>query len=311
MKKIFLLFLLLLFITGCKASNTIYYDLFIASIGFEKNNDEFTAYFYLPSSLDVGSTKQDATKYPSEVAEINDSSISGLFYKLEASTYLNMNLKHISSIVLDKSFLNDKDIDELISYIKNSKNFDFNFYIFITEDDIREIYNVKNPNNESVILTVLCDPIANSIVYKTIKPIHFLNFVRDYYDNKTIGLTILNRNSVWSENNDSIYCNGVCYIKNMFGSKLFYDTCFSYLYNHDYLYYSSEDTSIIFNNYSICYNEFNIKVKTKYNVLYSLENNYNIEKIIKDAIYASINLLYENKFIEFKNDINIDIKLIN
>ncbi|MDE5855641.1 MAG: hypothetical protein K2H06_01200, partial [Anaeroplasmataceae bacterium] len=109
MKKalcIFLIFLNLLLLVGCN-SYDISKILFIASIGIEKKEDGYQGYFYLPLSSDIGKTENTENNGKGEFAKTSGKSLPDLFYNLQNSTSFVMNLKHVSSIVLNKELLNE------------------------------------------------------------------------------------------------------------------------------------------------------------------------------------------------------------
>jgi len=303
MKKIIILILLVLSCTGCKAANRIYYDMYIASIGLQKTNEGYNGYFYLPSSIDVGNTEKSSEGEAAEVAMVEGETLQGVFSNLDLTTTLKMNLNHISSIVLDDSMVEKGELDKLIDFVKNSNSFDYNFYLFVTDSKIDDIYSLKNPNDESVILSALCDPIANTNIYATIEPPHFLNFCRDYYNNQTVGIPLISSEAIWNEKDDSIYCHGVgFYNRELNLYKKYTDNEFSFLKKHKNFDYSDANIGVRLNDYkiNIKYNDSVIKVSSKYEILYS--NIDNEEEYLKNIINSSIDkLIIKNDEIDFIN----------
>lgn len=214
MKKILIVFLFILTLSSCKNASDIYESLYIASMGIEKIEDEYQAHFLLPSSMDVGSNKSESNE--SDVAKIKADNLKDLIKNIKDSSLLTINLKHISSFILHTSILNEEDLKDLIDLIKNSNDFDYNFYMFTTEEKIEEIYKIKNPNQESIVYTMLVEPNESKFLLKNSKPVHFLNMCRDFLGNKGIKLPYIELASVWDEN-DSIKCEyNLIYHKNNF-----------------------------------------------------------------------------------------------
>lgn len=302
MKKLILVILLIFLLSACKAGNIIYNSLYIASIGFEKNEEVYTGYFYLPSSVSVGNLEQTEAE-DATIAKVDGSSISEIFNNFETSSYLKMNLKHISSIVFSESIMNDANINDFINYVKNSDYFDYNFYIFVTTDKIEDIYKVKNPNNENVILTILCEPVTNPYTYLSAKPIHFLNFCRDFYNHKVIKIALLEAENIWSENFDSVVSKSVCFYGDNKARCVINDQ-YNFCFFNDVkkFQYDEKDLSILFTNYKCDISYFDsIKIKIRSNVKF-LTQPTSIEKIeekIKTIILNLINM-YE-KDIDFLN----------
>ena len=203
MKRLIIIFFLIITLSSCHNKTDIYESLYIASIGIEKIDDEYQAHFLLPSSMDVGSNKSDSNE--SDIAKIKADNFNDLIENIKNSLLLNINLKHISSCILHTSILNNEDLNGLIELVKNSNDFDYNFYMFSTNEKIEDINKIKNPNNESIVLTMLVEPNESEFLLENSKPVHFLNMCRDFFENKKIRLPFIELSSVWKEN-DSIKC---------------------------------------------------------------------------------------------------------
>lgn len=318
MKKYLILIFIIFSITltSCKAANSIYYNTFIASIGLEKANDDYIGYFYLPTSISLGNTKNDSNEAPAQIAVVEGNNISDVFTNFFLSSSIMMNLKHISTIVLHQSILNYNDIKDIISYIREYEGFDLNFYLYTTNSNMKDVYNIKNPNNESVILNMLCEPLGASYIYTIAKPIHFLNFCRDYLNEIVVYLPVLSPINIWSDKIDSNYCRGVTFIS-MYNTALFDYTYedFEYISSKNEFEYNDDFISVIYEAYSfnIKYDDVvKINVKSKYKVLYSHINNN--EEYLKNLIFNKINSLinnYQNKIdflnLKYNNSINKNI----
>ncbi|MDE7161992.1 MAG: hypothetical protein K2N65_04450, partial [Anaeroplasmataceae bacterium] len=72
--------------------------LFIASVGIEKKEDSFQGYFYLPLSSDIGKTESTENSGKGEFAKTEGKTIQELFTNIQATTSLNINFRHVSSI---------------------------------------------------------------------------------------------------------------------------------------------------------------------------------------------------------------------
>ena len=189
MNKIFLI-IILLFLSSCGVQR-ITEVLYIASIGFEKSEDEFVGYFYLPSSDDVGKTNEGGISGKGEYMKVSGKSISEVFQKSQDYTEMEVNLKHISSVVFNKNILNSSFINEFVLFVKNSNIVDFNFYIFVTEEKMEDIYSFQNPNKESVLNSILVSTFDNSYSFLAVEPIHFLRMVREFFLNKCIAFPLI------------------------------------------------------------------------------------------------------------------------
>lgn len=304
MKKVLLIVLMMLFLSSCRAANAIYYNLYFASIGFEFTDDDYTGYFYLPSSIDLGNDKSN-NEQKAEVAKASGATLQDVFNYVEASSNLIMNFKHISSMILHESILQNNKLTDIIKFINGFKEIDKNFFIFTTTDKIEDVYMLKNMNNESLILTVLTEPKINQHIFSSSKPIHYLNFCRDYYNNKTIDLPYVEAKSIFSEEIDSIICKGVCFINR--DKYLIYNSNNSFNYFNDNINMSFYDQNInvIIEKYSTNYkyknNRIIMDVDFEYKILSS--NIENAEEYIKKGI----NDIIINTF----NDTSIIIDFLN
>lgn len=313
------LILICISLSSCKPVEAIYNNMYIASIGFEKNEDKVTGYFYLPSSIDISSTEKVDTDKPAEIAKIEGNSIVDVFRNLELTSFLKMNLKHVSSLVLHESVLNKKEIEELIDYTKNSNYLDYNFYFFVTRDKIEDIYSIENPNQESVMRTLLCEPISNYYTYTSAKPIHFLNFCRDYYEKKTIPIALLEISNVWKDETDSLVARGVGFIEGEKSLLVPYEEMdFSVLKTNKIIEYIDEFISVVFTNYSckIKYEKdcTKIKIRSNYEVVSSriddtdsyILNIYNTKlQLIIDEYLSRIDFLN----LSYNNHQDMDVRI--
>ena len=193
MNKI-LVFILLIF-SGCSVD--ISESLFIASIGFEIEGDEINGYFYIPLSSDVGKTEQEG-KGSGEFVRVAGKTIEQVFNNVDAVNSIDINLKHVSSVVLNKELYNDKFIVEFINYIKHSNRLDFNFYLFTTSEKMEDIYSFKNPNQESVLNSLLVISGDNAGIRLVADPVHYLDFCKKFFSRRSILIPMLDIEELWT-----------------------------------------------------------------------------------------------------------------
>ncbi|MDE6655471.1 MAG: hypothetical protein K2J85_00600 [Anaeroplasmataceae bacterium] len=187
----------ILLLTSCKGYDISKF-LFIASVGIEKKEDEYQGYFYLPLSSDIGKTETTENKGKGEYAKTSGKNIPELFYNLQNGTSMTMNLRHVSSIVLNEDLLNEEFIIELLDYIKYSLDIDFNCYVFVTKAKMEDLYDFQNPNEESVLNSLLVSTSDASDLFLVSPPIHFLKFTREFYKERSILLPLLDLEEIWT-----------------------------------------------------------------------------------------------------------------
>lgn len=296
--KIIIFIIISILLSSCSTFD-ISKTLFIASVGIDIIDDKYVGYFYLPLSSDIGSSDSNVNKGQGHYAKTKGKNIYELFYNLENSSSLTINLKHISSIVLNKNLLNDKFIEELLNYIKYSLNIDFNFYIFITKEQLEDIYSFKNPNQESVLNSLLVSTGDAENNYLVTKPIHFLTFVREYYNNRSIFLPLLDLEEIW--NIDSNYeknfhiQSGIYYYKNNI-KEVIKNHSSPYLNSVKSFYDMIEDNVIYFKKYKF---KINYK-KEEINIYYNYQI-YNQKKLKEEDISNLISNRIKDYLKEYEN----------
>ena len=196
-----IIFVFLLIFTGC--SIDISESLFIASIGFEFENGELNGYFYLPLSNDVGKSEEEG-KGTGEFVRVAGENIEKVFNNVKAVNSIDINLKHVSSVVLNEKLLNKEFIDSFINYVKQSKLLDYNFYFLATKEKMEEIYGFQNPNQETVLNSLLVVSGSNVGIRLVADPIHFLEFSKKFYSDRSILIPLLDIEELWSINNEKV-----------------------------------------------------------------------------------------------------------
>ena len=304
MKKLILFLILIL--TGCASNDLAITSLYIASIGLEVNDGEYTGYFLSTSNFSIASSNKEDK---GEVAVVKGNNIIELFNNLNQSSSLHINFHHVSSLILDEGIMNNNDIDMLINYIINNEHVDFNIHIFTTKDDIKEILSTKNPNDESMILSFIVEPLYTKYSFYLANPPHLLNFCRDYYNKKTIHIPFIELQSLYKEN-DSISASGISFYSN---------DCFEYIEakNNDYIFFKSydivrcEELNIVFYDYKYK------KTDNKISVSASIKDDINIDELENEILIRMSNFISKYQNIDFLNqyyygnsyNMNIDINI--
>jgi hypothetical protein len=247
---------LILFLCSCKfkdVSDSIY----IASVAVEKVEDEYKGYFYLPSSVEVGNSNPDNESKKGEIGISTGKSITDIFYNIEFSISLSINYAHIATMVFHESILNNDDIDKLLQFFKNSHNFDFNFYIFITKENVENIYTFTNPNKESVINTLLVEPHNLEEQFLSANAIHYLTFSNYFYTKRCIPVPLIEIDYSWKIDDKDIEAysaRGLCYYHNgEYEMYEYMDQKLEYLKSNELLYYSDNKISLTLRNYKVKY----------------------------------------------------------
>ena len=224
-----ILIFILLLLSGCSVD--ISESLFIASIGFEMKDEKINGYFYIPLSSDVGKANEEG-KGSGEFVRVAGDTIEQVFNNVDAVNSININLKHVSSVVLNESLFNDEFILEFINYVKYSNRLDYNFYLFTTTEKMEDIYSFKNPNQESVLNSLLVISGDNAGIRLVADPVHYLDFCKKYYSQRSILIPMLDIEELWNIEGEKeknfypqsaiyFYKGNVCEVKKEKGSPYF------------------------------------------------------------------------------------------
>ena len=277
MKRILSLFCIIILLFSCSKNDKISKSTYISSIGFEYSNDKYYGYFLLSNELN---SKEDGE---TNTARTEGKTILEIFKNINKSLALSINMKHTSTVILHTSMLNKLCIDELINVTLKSEDIGFNYYIFTTNDSLSEIYKFKNPKGEPLVMSILVEPVYTDYDYYSSHPVHFVNFCREYYNNKSIKIPHISVTNVWDE--ASLNSDGLLFyyhdIYEIYDAK-----AYKYLINHDKLEDVIMNKDIVLVDYSCSIN------KNKINVSYYLVNSYDIN--IKEYIKTTILNIIEN-----------------
>ncbi len=268
-----LISLLSLFLVSCNNYN-ISEVLFIASVGIEKKEEgeeKYYGYFYLPLSSDIGKTENTENKGKGEFARVSGNTISDLFENLKVTTSLSLNFKHVSSIVLDTKLLEKEFILELFDFIKYSLEIDYNCYVFATKEKLSDIYNFQNPNQESVLNSILVSTNDVSGIFQVASPMHFLEFARKYYGQRSILLPMLSLEEIWTIEDQKVknfhIQSAIYYFKNQV-KDVVKNPGSPYMLSIDQFDDKIKENSICFKNYKL---NLDLKEKPKLKITFNYE----------------------------------------
>lgn len=274
MKKLLILIFLVFSLCSCE-KYSISDSLFIASIGIEKKEDQYNGYFYLPLSSDIGKSENMESKGKGEFAKVIGKSVAELFKNIKATTSLNVNFKHVSSIVLNKELLTKEFLQELADYIKYSHYIDYNCYLFATTEEMDKIYDFQNPNQESVLNSILVSTSDEKGLFLVATPIHFLEFVSKFYAERTILLPLLDMEELWQVDGEKVknsYCQSAVYYFKGNIKEVIKNPSSPYMKSTDNFVDQIKDVPIFYDHYkfSVKFKEkIYIEVKVEYQILAS------------------------------------------
>ncbi len=314
MKYFIILFILLL--SGCE-KNSILNTVYISSIGLDYVDGEYIGYFYSPPTKDLG--KQDNSDDTSTVFVITDNQLVNVFDQMFDSAVTNINMHHLKTMILSDEF---KDVDILLNYFKYSTEVSYNFHVFITDDDLNEVYKYKSMGNINNLYNFLNSPSLIDYSEHGVERCHFLNFANNYlneYRYLIVPLVKIEKNSL-EEDEFQLKISGYSNIENIYYSDEYKGLTFLYSSDKEV---SVNNEIVLLSNYNVTFNSsdniYNINIKyKKTNIFGSLDienyitnelNKYlNYVVFLESDIYLikQYNYLYNKNLDTNKYIINID-----
>ncbi|MGM9970819.1 MAG: hypothetical protein ACI35W_00220 [Anaeroplasmataceae bacterium] len=167
MKRLFILLIFVLALTSC--SNSLDKEAYISSYYIDYVDNK---YYVSLNLLDESDHK---------LGEFNNENLLICFESASSSIDMNVNMSYVKSVILNKRMLNEKCLYDFMEMIKNMYTLGFNFYIFVTEDEAKEIYDTEKIIDTDYYYSLYNDPMNNDL-YLGYRPIHFLELARAYYD---------------------------------------------------------------------------------------------------------------------------------
>lgn len=270
--KRFSILILLFFLCSCSYSITNH--IYVASMYLNYNNNFFEANFYIINSLAIG-LRENSENSSGDIATIKAKSISSLFNELDLTTSLDVNYMHISSIILNPSFLSYDNLIELKNTIRDNNKIYYNSAIFVSEDAPNDIYNIKNPGKENDLFSIILSPFERTHLYLAATPQTLITFTRDLEEGKVLKIPTFSLRDCWNTEGANYYLNKVCY---------YYDNKCKIYNVDDYpgLYFTLEH-----NNFLISDNNLSVNIK-KLKIIYKLKDKLIINLKIKYRVDYSL-----------------------
>lgn len=342
-KQILLLFLIIITsITLYKKNdyNEITQSAYVSSIGidYDIKTNEFIVYFYILNNFNLGTSQfaQGEATNLGYVTKGSGKSIPSAIQSIKLSSNIRLETSHIKSMVLKDTFFNYNNIYDLVNYMKNSPDFYPNFIVYVTSDEIKNIYEVNNFSETSAYYTLL---VNNQGINKP-RLTTFIDFINDVLDNNFTAMYPLiksKKDTIYDYNKEytTLFIDGFGFITNNTQLSIFkYDNLFGLSYfnplkkgvlsynDFDFLvyeYYYNESLNsntliitikihgkIILNKTNKenneLFNDLTKNIEYDLNKVYNTMNSYNID---------IFNIKHKNKNINYKNiKINYNINIV-
>ena len=310
MKKIIVILIITVsiipFIIRKNDYNDITNILNVNSIGFDynKKTNEYEIYFYFVNSFNLANSKISSSNIDnlSYVIKVSNKILEYAFNNIFHKVNEVINFSHLKSILFSIDFLDSKNLKRFYDLIKNNTKFYYNFYIFTTNSNIFDIYNIDNISDVSAYHTILITPnLLNS--YKLVPFNIFTSLIIDSNYSLLIPNIELINDSLSNNNKNlkSLEINGYSY----FNNNNFIKTLTINDNQYNKWFTNLNEQNILVDSYNIYIKSFKYKINNKHNkliIMYkisailisSLENIKitEIEEILNKLITTEIQTMY-------------------
>lgn len=295
-KKFTILLLISLIVTLFRLRNDyvdITYMTYISSIGLNYNNEnkEIEVYSYIINNFTLSksdfNTSSDNTAATCLLSK--GDSVEDAFFELINCFNISVDFSHLDSLVFNENFFFKDNLEQLILFMKDNPKFYPDYNVYITDNEIKDIYNIEHFNDISSYYTIITEN-KNDMEYH-LTP--FTHLVNDFYIDNYFCLypSVKKKKNILSEENqgNALFLDGYYYFDNEELKKINYsDEPLLFLI------YSINDITIKIDeiDYQIIkYNNYHFHFKKRLIIIYYLKTNYQhslkkkIENYIKNSYY--------------------------
>lgn len=277
MKKFILILFLILGLSSCSAS--LDKEAYISSYYIDYVDDKYIVTYNL---LDDEDHKTGTFSF---------SNLLICFQASDASIDMNINFAYVKSVILNKRMLNEKCLNDFFNLIKDVNKLSFNFYVFVTDEKAKDIYDSKKLVNTEYYYSLFNNPI-NKTLYLCSKPMHFLEFAREYSDGiDSLIIPSINVDKSWNSNEklNNTVSLGVYNVNGDYIDVSEYEGGVLFT-NFKEISLGDNDNQIRINKYSLRINK-NLKITLKGNV--TLGRNSNYKEYINKVLFEYIDECYK------------------
>jgi hypothetical protein len=262
----------------------------LSSIGisYEENKINIHSYVINNTSMSKTDYNTSSSNNNSIIIKTTNDTFEEAFFDLMNSTALVVDFSHIETLILHTSVFNEQLIKELTNYIVNQKKFYPKFNVYVTNENLNEIYDINFLNDTSSYYTLLTEYKSDIEYHKTT----FIDLTNDFYeDNFFIMYPSIKLNKNILSNNEtktSISIDGYYYFDKDIKKIQFNELPLLYfLYSTNDVIFKINNKNYYLSNYSLR----TFKLHNKLYLLYYIKSTYqdDLKFIIKDLIISLYN----------------------
>jgi hypothetical protein len=248
MKKIILLLALIISFSLISCDEKLNTSLYISSIGLEMKEDSLMMYFLCNPLTDI--TRTDNSELKTEYFKIKTNNISEGISKVKETIPFEINFMHLQTVIFHKNFIEAKKLSMFLNFMRDCRIITYNFYCFITEESMENIYEYESPDTISFQHSLLASPSTVDYYDFGVEGVHFLNLANNFYDtNRYLHLPII---AIKKTLNDKsvLTIAGLASIVDKVHFYLIEEyVAMHYLYEHDFIFYENQGKTYELRNY--------------------------------------------------------------
>lgn len=314
MKKLLIILIGLLFLMRCGNNPNLDLTVFVDSLGIDYNRDtqEYTLYYHIATSDTLLTTELGANSVDSKysIAKITSDDLYEAIKVLTENSVRNVLINHIQSVIFTEDFITYDNLQYFDDIVKTYSEISPNFYIFVTDSKLDNVYTIKNPDNISSFFSIIT---SNNYI-TTYNLIYYTEFVQAWHEETLLlKLTMISStDEIWEDENGNLttlYISGEIFIRND-GTYVILDSTYKglELMNHEYI------STIVFDGIHYAIHELSIKIKEKDNVFTFIMNGNIIASSINNEKDKDVLKIFEenvkkeyNRILAVGMEENIDI----
>ena len=169
----------------------------LSSIGISFEENKINIYSYIINNTSMSKTDYNtsSSNTNSIIIKTTNNTFEEAFFDLLNSTALVVDFSHIETLIIHTSIFNKTLIQDFITYITNQKKFYPKFNVYVTNENLNEIYNINFINDTSSYYTLLTEYKSDIEYHKTT----FIDLINDFYEDNFFVMypSIIQSSSLW------------------------------------------------------------------------------------------------------------------
>ena len=248
MRKIILFLTLIISFSLMSCDEKLNTSLYISSIGLEMKEDSLMMYFLCNPLTDI--TRTDDSELKTDYFKIEANSISEGISKVKETIPFEINFMHLQTVIFHKSFVEAKKLSMFLNFMRDSRIITYNFYCFITEESIEDIYDYESPDTISFQHSLLASPSTVDYFDFGVEGVHFLNLANNFYDtNRYLHLPIISIKKTLNDKSVLTIAGLATIIDKVHLYLIEEYEAMHYLYEHDFIFYEEQGKTYELRNY--------------------------------------------------------------